>query len=163
MFTIKIPPHGKSMYAGRFSATFSPRAGEASTKLSYCNGRIGAGSSNITPYMVWPYGRPRWVAQTMRHLGSLRVQRENEAGESREQDKARSIGDGKQEWVGLTRDSVLGLAFLSSGTSEARARESRFLPLVGMTTVWVPGRCVGSSGDRLSNGAGDRWLRRALH
>src|SRR5271168_483819 len=61
-----------------------PRLDRAGTKLSYCNGEIGAGSSNITPYMVWPYGRPRWVAQTLQQLNSFRVENGNEVGEPRE-------------------------------------------------------------------------------
>ena len=46
----------------------------ASTKLSYCNGEIGAGSSNITPYMVWGCERPLWVAQTLRQLTGFWVE-----------------------------------------------------------------------------------------
>src|SRR5579859_884043 len=65
-----------------------PRLGRAGTKLSYCNGENGAGSSNITPYMVWPYGRPRWVAQTLQQIRTLWVETERRWGESREQDKA---------------------------------------------------------------------------
>src|SRR5436305_9020924 len=30
-----------------------PKLGRVGTKLSYCNGEIAAGSSNITLYMVW--------------------------------------------------------------------------------------------------------------
>jgi hypothetical protein len=30
-----------------------PRLGRVGTNLSYCNGEIGRGSSNITLYMVW--------------------------------------------------------------------------------------------------------------
>jgi hypothetical protein len=57
-------------------------------KLSYCNGEIGAGSSNITLYMVWPYERPRWVAQTLQQMRILRVESEKEVGEPREHHKA---------------------------------------------------------------------------
>ena len=45
-----------------------PGLDRAGTKLSYCNGENGAGSSDITPYMVWPYERPRWVAQTLQQM-----------------------------------------------------------------------------------------------
>src|SRR5271169_6960090 len=51
-----------------------PRLDRADTKLSYCNGEIGAGSSNITPYMVWPYPGPRWVAHTLQQMDGFRVE-----------------------------------------------------------------------------------------
>jgi len=35
------------------------------TKLSYCNGEIDAGSSNITLYIVWPYAWPPCIAQAL--------------------------------------------------------------------------------------------------
>jgi len=55
VFTNKIPLAG-SMHAGpNLRDILHPRLDRADTKLSYCNGEIGAGSSNITPYMVWPY------------------------------------------------------------------------------------------------------------
>ena len=69
-----------------------PRLDRADTKLSYCNGEIGAGSSNITPYMVWACKRPRWVAHTLQQMDGFSVEREQEVGESREQDKASASG-----------------------------------------------------------------------
>jgi hypothetical protein len=69
-----------------------PRLDRAGTKLSYCNGEIGAGSSNITPYMVWACKRPRWVAHTLQQMDGFSVEREKEVGEAREQDKASASG-----------------------------------------------------------------------
>src|SRR5579862_9625742 len=77
---------------------FSPQAGQGGTKLSYCNGEIGPGSSNITPYMVWPYKRPRWVAHTLRQMDGFSVEREEEVGEPREQDKA-SATRMRTQWI----------------------------------------------------------------
>src|SRR5271168_5313763 len=51
-----------------------PRLERAGTKLSYCNGEIGAGSSNITPYMVWACKGPRWVAHTLQQLDGFWVE-----------------------------------------------------------------------------------------
>jgi hypothetical protein len=44
---------------------------------------MGAGSSNITPYIVWPYLPALWVAHTLQQLGSLRL-KEGWGGEDRE-------------------------------------------------------------------------------
>jgi len=54
--------------------------------------------------MVWPYERPRWVAQTLQQMDSLWVETEREVGEPREQDKAsafESVGAMKiyQPWA----------------------------------------------------------------
>ena len=72
----------------QFCATFSPPAGQGGTKLSYCNGEIGAGSSNITPYMVWRYERPRWVAHTLQQMNVFSVGVGKEVGAPRERNKA---------------------------------------------------------------------------
>jgi hypothetical protein len=68
----------------------SPLAGWASTKLSYCNGEIGAGSSNITPYMVWACEGPLWVAQTLRQMNGFTVEMGRRWEEPREQNNARA-------------------------------------------------------------------------
>src|SRR5258708_31155576 len=56
-----------------------PRPDRAGTNLSYCNGEIGPGSSNITLYIVWPSALARWVAHTLQHMPSLRL-REGRGG-----------------------------------------------------------------------------------
>jgi hypothetical protein len=60
------------------------------TKLSYCNGKIQPGSSNITPYMVWAYAIVPCIAQTLHLVRSFGLEWEEEVGEPREQDKASS-------------------------------------------------------------------------
>lgn len=65
-----------------------PRLGRVGTNLSYCNGEIGLGSSNITLYMVWAYPIPPCIAQTLHHPNSLRLRREIEVGERREHNQA---------------------------------------------------------------------------
>jgi hypothetical protein len=45
------------------------------TKLSYCNGEIGPGSSNITLYIVWAYETPPCIAQTLQQMYAFRVER----------------------------------------------------------------------------------------
>ncbi len=74
----------------------SPQAGEAGTNLSYCNGEIGAGSSNITLYIVWPYARPRQIAQTLQQTPGLRAWKKRR-GKSREQHN-RIAGDRRKQW-----------------------------------------------------------------
>jgi len=44
------------------------------TKLSYCNGKIQAGSSNITLYMVWAYEIAPCIAQTLHLMRSFRLE-----------------------------------------------------------------------------------------
>src|SRR5260370_36549117 len=101
MFTQGIP-HLDSMHARVDGTTVShPRLDRAGTKLSYCNGEIGAGASNITPYMVWPYERPRWGAHTLQQLSGLRAETERRWEVSREQDPASAIGNGKQRAASL--------------------------------------------------------------
>lgn len=65
-----------------------PRLGRVGTKLSYCNGEIGPGSSNITLYIVWGCGRPRCIAQTLQQTCTFMVETETEVGEPRERNKA---------------------------------------------------------------------------
>src|SRR5258708_7136643 len=60
-----------------------PRLDRAGTNLSYCNGEIVPGSSNITLYIVWPCGRARWVAHTLQQMPGLRV-REGRGRKNRE-------------------------------------------------------------------------------
>lgn len=92
MFTNQIPLVN-SMHAGPFPGDIPhPRLDRAGTKLSYCNGEIGAGSSNITPYMVWACKRPRWVAHTLQQMDGFSVEKAKEVGEAREQDKASASG-----------------------------------------------------------------------
>ncbi len=59
MFTNEIPlvnsMHASIWFDPLFPQPSYPQLDRAGTKLSYCNGEIGAGSSNITPYMVWAY------------------------------------------------------------------------------------------------------------
>src|SRR5579872_5168312 len=61
-----------------------PRLERAGTNLSNCNGEMGAGSSNITLYIVWPYVLALWVAQTLQQKPSFQGRKKSEAGESRE-------------------------------------------------------------------------------
>lgn len=68
-----------------------PGLARAGTNLSYCNGEIVPGSSNITLYIVWPWKRAPLVAQTLQHVSGLQVESENEVGEPREQDKATAM------------------------------------------------------------------------
>jgi hypothetical protein len=72
-----------------------PRLDRAGTKLSYCNGEIGAGSRNITPYMVWAYKGPRWVAHTLQQLDAFRAETERRWEEPREQ--ANGIADQRRK------------------------------------------------------------------
>ena len=76
----------RAMHGSTFADQFSPRLERVGTNLSYCNGEIGAGSSNITLYVVWPCVSPRWVAHALRHLPGLPGE-EDEVGEAGEQDK----------------------------------------------------------------------------
>src|SRR6202035_4521332 len=66
------------------------------TNLSYCNGEITPGSSNITLYIVWPCVPPRQVAHTLRHMPGLRAEERTEVGEPREHNHAIATGKGKQ-------------------------------------------------------------------
>ena len=59
----------------QFAFPYHPRLVRAGTKLSYCNGEIGAGSRNITPYIVWGYERPRCIAQTLQQTDGIRPRR----------------------------------------------------------------------------------------
>ena len=83
MFTKQIPPSVKYDSVLPVPDLNSRQAGEARTNLSYCNGEIGPGSSNITLYIVWPYERPRQIAHTLQHMFGLRV-RKRRGGENRE-------------------------------------------------------------------------------
>jgi hypothetical protein len=83
LFTRRIPPSGITILVLLVPDLNSRRAGEARTNLSYCNGEIGPGSSNITLYIVWPYERPRQIAHTLQHMPALRV-RKSEGGKNRE-------------------------------------------------------------------------------
>ncbi len=97
VFTNEIPPRQFDACRITSERHSHPRLDRAGTKLSYCNGEIGAGSSNITPYMVWAYERPRWVAHTLQQLDGFQGEG-REVGESREQHHASAFASRKQRW-----------------------------------------------------------------
>ena len=88
LLTKRIPPTPETMPISRAHKSSHPRLERAHTNLSYCNGEILPGSSNITLYLVSPWTGPRHIAQTLQHLVKRFLETKNEAGEPREQDKA---------------------------------------------------------------------------
>jgi len=50
-----------------------PRLERAGTNSTNCNGELGARSSNITLYIVWPFRPALWVAHTLQQLTILQA------------------------------------------------------------------------------------------
>src|SRR5271155_385206 len=77
LFTRWMPASSKPFVLDQFR----PWLERASTNLSNCNGEMGAGSSNITLYVVWPYVLALWVAHTLQQMTGLlsegKTRREN--------------------------------------------------------------------------------------
>ena len=83
-------------HPAQYSHPWLDRAG---TNLSYCNGEIRVASSNITPYIVWAWIRPRCIAHTLRHLDIWQRGDEDRRWENRESTSSLAQALEKCKWL----------------------------------------------------------------
>jgi hypothetical protein len=75
LFTTRIPTPSAKRSLSSIPWPVPPGLDRAGTNLTHCNGQIGAGSSNITLYIVWPYEQAPQVAHTLQQMPILRVRK----------------------------------------------------------------------------------------